>query len=344
MNPPDRPHGHSHGPWRGLSHGHSHGLPSISLPRLNWNWLREGGRRRWLAAALAVWVLSGLYIVSADQQAVVTRFGAVVEARVMPGIHYAMPWPVDSVTKLKVRQYQRAVIGGEAPDAVLGRLQPLASQFLTGDQNILHLRVVAQYSVAVPADYLYRSAAVAQLTGAAVESELARRVARRTVDSVLTTEKAAIQEEVRAGAQKVLNGYAAGVQLASVNIESATPPPEAADAFRDVASARADSARIVNEAQGYANDVIPKARGEARQLLEAAAAYRLRKANEAAGDAARFSQVAAEYGRAPEVNGRRLYAEAMEEILPRIRKLIVDSRGNLDLTIIRNSDERKTKP
>ncbi|MCC6293705.1 MAG: FtsH protease activity modulator HflK [Bryobacterales bacterium] len=344
MNPAEQPHGHPHGHWHGLGHGHSHGLPSFSLPRPQWNRLREGGRGRWLMAALAVWVASGLYIVSADQQAVVTRFGAVVEPRVMPGIHYALPWPVDSVTKLKVRQYQRAVIGGEAPDAVLGRLQPLASQFLTGDQNILHLRVVAQYSVAVPADYLYRSAGVAQLTAAAVESELARRVARRTVDSVLTTEKMAIQEEVRAGAQKVLNGYSAGVQLASVNIESATPPPEAADAFRDVASARADSARIVNEAQGYANDVIPKARGEARQMLEAAAAYRLRKANEAAGDAARFTQVAAEYSRAPEVNGRRLYAEAMEEILPRIKKLIAGSGGHLDLTIIRKADESKAKP
>lgn len=340
-------HSHSHG-----GHGHSHdggGHDGASLPLLSGEWLDFGklsgmDKRRWLGGAALLWVLSGLYIVSADQQAVVTRFGAVVEPRVMPGIHYALPWPVDSVTKLKVRQFQRRVIGGDAPDTVLGRLQPLASQFLTGDQNILHLRVVTQYSVAVPADYLFRSADVAQLTGAVVESELARRIARRTVDSVLTTEKAAIQEEVRAGAQRVLNEYRAGVQLASVNIESASPPPEAADAFRDVASARADAARIVNEAQGYANDVIPRARGEAQQLLEAAQGYKLRKVNEAQGDASRFTQVAVEYGRAANVNGRRIYAEAMEEILPRIKKLIVDSRGNLDLTIIRKGDGPAAKP
>jgi len=343
-----KPHGHSHG--NGLSHSHADGDSHIEssggrlLPSPNLDALRGMDRRRWLLATLAVWVLSGLYIVSADQQAVVTRFGAVVEPRVMPGIHWALPWPIDSVTKLKVRQLQRRVIGGEAPDTVLGRLQPLASQFLTGDQNILHLRVVAQYSVAMPADFLFRSADVEQLTGAAVEAELARRIAQRTVDSVLTTEKAAIQEEVRAGAQRLLNGYSAGVQLASVNIESATPPPEAAEAFRDVASARADSSRIVNEAQGYANDVIPKARGEAQQSLEAAQAYKLRKINEAEGDASRFTQVAAEYGRAADVNGRRLYAETMETILPRIKKLIVDSRGNLDLTIIRKGDEPKAKP
>src|SRR5262249_47411278 len=152
---------------------------------------------------------------------------------------------------------------------------------------------------------------------------------------ILTTQKAAIQEEVRAAAQKVANDYRAGVLLASVNIESVAPPPEAADAFRDVASARADSARIVNEAQGYANDVLPKARGQAQQMTESAQAYKQRKTNEAIGDASRFTQVAAEYAKAAEVNGRRIYMETMEQILPKIRKLIVDKNGNLDLTIIR---------
>jgi len=125
------------------------------------------------------------------------------------------------------------------------------------------------------------------------------------------------------------------VQLSTVNIESIVPPPEAADAFRDVASARADSARIVNEAQGYANDLIPKARGEARQMIESAEAYKQKKTNEALGDADRFTQVAAEYAKASEVNGRRLYVETLEQVLPKIKKLIVDKNGNLDLTIIR---------
>jgi membrane protease subunit HflK len=285
-----------------------------------------------------VWLLSGVYIVAADQQAVVTRFGRVVEPRALPGIHMALPWPIDRVTKLKVQQLQRLVVGGAAPDAVLGRMQPLASQFLTGDQNIINLRVVAQYSVGVPSQYLFRADDVSRSVSALVESELARRVARRDVDAVLTTEKAAIQEEVRGAAQRLINEYALGVILASVSIESAQPPPESADAFRDVASARADSARIVNEAQGYANDVIPRARGEARQMSESAQAYKLRKVNEATGDAARFSQVAAEYARAADVNGRRLYAETMETILPRIKKLLVDSRGNLDLTILRKGE------
>lgn len=295
--------------------------------------------RRIALAALALWLLTSIYIVPADQQAVQTRFGRVVAPRVMPGIHLSLPWPIDRVTRLKVRQLQRQVVGGDVADRVLGRAQPLAAQFLTGDQNIVHLRVVVQYSVAVPVEYLFQARDVSRIVGAAVEAELARHVARRHVDAVLTTEKAALQEQVRAAAQHRLNHYRLGVLLSSVNLESAAPPPEAADAFRDVASARADASRIVSEAHGYFNDVLPKARGQARQLLEAAAAYRRRKINEALGDAARFHQVAAEFARAGEINGRRLYLETMEQILPKIRKLIVDKSGNLDLTIIRKGSE-----
>jgi membrane protease subunit HflK len=300
-------------------------------------------RRRIAMAIFIVWALSGLYLVKPDQQAVETMFGKVVAPRVMPGLHYAWPWPIESVTKLKVRQLQRLVVGGDLPDSVLGRSNPLTSQFISGDQNIINMRVVVQYSVGVPADYLFRAQDVAKAVAVSVEAELARRIAHRPVDAVLTTEKAAIQEEVRGAAQKRINDYQTGVQVSTINIESVTPPPEAADSFRDVASARADAERVVNEAQGYANDLIPKSRGEAQQMKEAAEAYKQRKVNESTGDAARFTQVAAEYEKAAQVTGERLYMETMEQILPRIKKLIVDKNGNLDLTIIRKGDPATKK-
>ena len=293
----------------------------------------------WVAAALVPWLLTSVYLVSTQQQAVVTRFGAVVEPRVLPGIHIALPWPIDRVTRLKVQQLQRLVVGGDAADAIVGRSQPLRSQFLTGDQNIINLRVVVQYSVGSPVDYLFRTGNVAQVVSSTVETALAARVAAQTVDAILTSGKAAIQADVRTASQRLLDEYRAGVLLSTINIESVTPPPEAADAFRDVASARADSARIVNEAQGYANDVIPRARGEAQQLLEAAQGYRQRKIDESQGDAARFTQVAEEYGKASEVSAERLYLETMETILPKIKKLIVDNKGNLDLIIIRKGEK-----
>ena len=296
-------------------------------------------RRRYWWLVPVLWILSGLYIVAPDQQAVETMFGRVVAPNVMPGIHYALPWPIESVEKLKVRQMQRLVIGGELSDGVLGRVA--TAQFLTGDQNIIYLRVVVQYSLSVPVAFLFRAQDPAAMVAAAVESEMAWRVAHRGVDAVLTNERSTVQEEVRAGAQTLLNGYRCGVQLSTVNIEKAAPPPEAADAFRDVAGARADTARIVNNAQGYANDLIPKARGQARQMTEEAEGYKRRKIDEAGGDGARFNQLAAEYTKAPGVTRQRLILETMEQVLPRIKKVIVEKNGNLDLTIIRKGEAAK---
>jgi modulator of FtsH protease HflK len=298
---------------------------------------------RILLAALALWLLSGIYLIQPDQQAVVTRFGAVTEPRVPPGLHYALPWPVDRVFKLKVQQTRRLAIGGDLPDEVLGRTQPNASQFITGDQNIINVNVVVQYSVSEPAQFLFHSQDVAAVIGAVVESELARRIAHAQVDDVLTTGKVAIQNSVREAAQKGIDGYRTGVVLASVNIDSVTPPAEAADAFRDVASARADAIRTVNESQGYANDLLPRARGEAAQLLESAQAYKESKVNIAGGDASRFIQIAQEYAKAPKVTSDRTYIEAMEQIFPKIKKMIVDRNGTLDITIVRKGENNAEK-
>lgn len=292
--------------------------------------------RRALAGVVLLYLASGVYLVPPDRQAVVTRFGRVVERRVLPGIHYHWPYPVERVDRLKVRETRRAIIGGEAPDEVLGRLEPFQAQFLTSDQNLVEMRVVAQYSVSEPADFLFRAENVEALVRDAVETELARETARRGVDALMTTAKVEVQESVRERAQSLLDRYRVGAVLASVNIETLAPPAEVAEAFRDVAGARADAARIVNEAQGYANDLLPRARGSARQLLEEAEAYRTRKINEAGGDAGRFAKLVEEYHKAREVTSARLYLEAMEQVLPRIKKLIVEK--NVDLSLIRRPE------
>ncbi len=295
-------------------------------------------RGRWALGFVGVWLLSGVFLVAPTQQAVVTTWGAVTTPRVLPGLHYALPWPIQQVYKLKVHQLRRTVIGGDVTDIPLGRLQPASSEFLSGDQNLLHVRVVAQYSVREPREFLFQAVDVDRLVGLAVESELARRLAHSAVDNIMTTDKVAIQNDVLRAAQQCLDDYHAGVSLSSINIESVAPPPAVADAFREVAGARADAIRFVNEAQGYANDLLPRARGEGEQLNQAAQAYTQGKVNRAMGDAARFDAVAAEYAKAPEVTGTRVYLEAMEQILPKLHKLIVDSGGNLDLSIIGRDD------
>jgi membrane protease subunit HflK len=293
---------------------------------------------------LGAWILSGIYIVSPEQQAVVTMFGAVTAPRVLPGIHYALPWPIDSVYKLKVHQLRRTTIGGDLADNVLGRLQPVSSEFLSGDQNLLNIRVVAQYSVSEPRDFLFQTEDVDRVVSAVVGAELSRRIAHTTVDDILTTEKIAIQNDVLHASQQTIDAYRTGATISSISIESVIPPAEAADAFRSVASAKADAIRIVNQAEGYTNDLLPRARGEAAQLLEQAQAYKEGKVNRAAGDAARFEAVAAEYAKAPKVTSTRAYVEAMEQILPKLKKLIVDSNGNVDLTVIRRDEGSGTNP
>jgi modulator of FtsH protease HflK len=299
---------------------------------------RQKRKVRIWAWLLGLWLLSGLYVVATDQQALVTTFGKVTAPRISPGIHYAAPWPIQRVYKLKVHQLRRTVIGGEIPDGVLGRVQPISSEFLSGDLNLMNIRVVAQYSVSDPALFLFQIEDVDRTVASAVSAELSRKLAHTTVDETLTTEKIAIQNDVMLSAQRSLDAYRAGVSVSSINIENVAPPAEAAEAFRGVASAKADAIRIVNEAEGYANDLLPRTRGEATQMMEQAQAYKEGKTNRARGDAARFESVAREYAKAPKVTSTRAYLEAMEQILPKLKKLVVDSTGSLDLTIVRKDD------
>ncbi len=319
-------------------HQHSHPSPSAGKPSYERavERLQSLRAKHVVTGVLAIWLLSGLYIVPTEEQAVLSTFGALANDQVPPGVGWHFPWPVGSVHKLKVRELKRAFIGGEVADEANAiPADPVLSQFLTGDQNIINIRAVVQYSITKPARYLFEARNVDQAVANAVEAALERQVSSRVVDEVLTTEKIAIQEEVRRVAQELVDRLDLGVVLSTVNIRSVSPPAEAADAFRDVASARADASRIVNEAEGYSNDILPRARGEAQQLLSASQGYRASKIQQAQGDTARFERLAAEYRRNPEVTRSRLYLETMEEVLPRLRKTIVDEDGNLDLTIIR---------
>ena len=303
--------------------------------------VRRISKRHAVAGLVLLWLASGVYLVPTEQQAVLTTFGAIAADQITPGVGWHWPWPMGRVHKLKARELKRAFIGGEVADEANAiPAHPVISQFLTGDQNIINVRAVVQYSIAEPAQYLFRARDVDGAVAAAAEAALGQQISSRAVDEVLTTEKIAIQEEVRRISQDLVDGQGLGVVLSTVNIRSVTPPPEAADAFRDVASARADAVRIVNEAEGYSNDILPRARGEAEQMLSSSRGYRERKIQRAQGDAARFDRLASEYRRNPEVTRNRLFLETMEEVLPRLRKTIIDDKGNLDLTIVRGGTGR----
>jgi membrane protease subunit HflK len=292
-----------------------------------------------------VYLLSGVYFVAPEQQAVVTCFGRVVAKGVTPGLHYHLPWPIETIGKLRVLETKRLTIGVEMPDQVLGRTAAETPvQYLTGDQNIITVQMAVQYAVSDPAAYLFRAREVTPLIARAVESAFAQTISAEQVDSLLTTGKVAVQNATLGRSREILERYGAGVHLNSINIESVSPPVEVADAFREVASARADRDRIVNEAQGYASDAVARVQGEAGKLRSDAESFRLQRINEAEGEAARFTKLLVESGKAKDVTERRLYLETMEEVLPRVKKVVVDSAGArslMDLGIIRPAQEQK---
>jgi membrane protease subunit HflK len=277
-------------------------------------------RLDWRAGAglgVALFLLSGLYVVSADQQAVVLRFGLVRESRVPAGVHWAWPPPIGQVIKLRVRETRRVTLG-------LDGVEPVTrSQYLTGDRNILNIRLVVQFAINDPVAYLFRARDVSALVASTARAALAQTVAGRRVDDLLTTEKGAVQERVQTLSQAALSRYDCGISVLGVVLDSIVPPDEVVDAFRLVASAREDSNRIVREAESYANGVVPVARGEAARLGQEALAYNTQRVDEATGDAARFTGVAREYARAPQQTATRLYLETIDEVLPRLDKTIV---------------------
>jgi modulator of FtsH protease HflK len=333
-----------HQPADDHDHDHHHHDPSIgddvgrelnSGGRMLLSWLK----RRWWLVALLGYLLSGVYFVSPEQQAVVVRFGQVVAKGVMPGMHYSLPWPVERVYKLKVLETKRLMIGIEIPDQVLGRAAAeTPAEYLTGDQNLINVRMAVQFGVKDPAIYLFRSQDITLLIAKAVEAAFVQTIAAESVDSLLTTGKVAIQNETLMAARQMLDGYPSGVFISSISLENVVPPAEVAEAFRESISARADRDRIINEAHGYANDSLAKAQGEAEKLREDAKGFRQQRINEAEGDAARFTKLLAESRKAKGVTERRLYLETMEEVLPRVKKVVIDSAGTknlMDLGIIR---------
>ena len=287
-----------------------------------------GGRRYWIGllalVALAAYFATGFYVVNADEHGVVRRFGAVV-ARVGPGMHYRLPWPVDRVDVLKTTSVMKIGVGFTLPaddsQAMTG------VEVLTGDTNILSVAVAVQYVILNPSDFLFQIEQPEKLVGTMAQSVLTETVVGMPIDEVLTTGRLAIQARVKLKTQEILDRYRSGVQISSVSIMNITLDGSIAQAFQDVADAMADREKLQNEARAYTNDQIPRARGEAHQRVSDAQNYRQRRIAEAVGNTNRFLALLKEYQKAPEVTRSRIYLDAMEKILPRVKLYVIDSQG-----------------
>ena len=285
--------------------------------------------RRWWIGLLAVIVLgayfgSGFYVVNADEHAVVRRFGAIA-ARVGPGMHHRIPWPVDRVDVLKTTSVMKVGVGFSLPENDSDALEGV--ELLTGDTNILNLALIVQYVIRNPSDYLFEIDQPQILVGSLAESVLTESVVGMPIDEVLTTGRLAIQGQVKVRTQQTLDRYRSGIQISSVNIMNITLDPSVAQAFQDVADAMADREKTQNEARAYANNLIPRARGEANQTVSNAKNYKQQRIAESIGDTTRFLALLKEYRKAPTVTRTRIYLDSMEEILPKVKLYVIDSQG-----------------
>jgi membrane protease subunit HflK len=296
-------------------------------------WPPRKSARRWLGLALlalvAGYLAAGFYVVATDEQAVVRRFGAIA-ARVGPGMHYRLPWPVDQVDIVKTTSVMKTGVGFGLSEGE----QVVGMELLTGDTNILNVALVLQYVIRNPADFLFRIDDPNTLIGHLAETVLTETVVGMAVDDVLTTGRLALQEQVKTATQAMLDRYQSGVQLTSSNIMAITLSPSVAEAFQDVTDAMADREKSRNEARMYANNLIPKARGEAHAQVREAHAYKGQRVAEAIGDTDRFLALLEEYEKAPEITRSRLYLEAMERVLPRLKIYVIDSeQGRVPFTL-----------
>jgi modulator of FtsH protease HflK len=284
-------------------------------------------------AVIMVWGMSGFFRVQPDELGVVLRFGQHIR-NANPGLNYHLPYPVESVLLPKVTRVNRIDIGMRAVEDLRRgstvRDVPEESLMLTGDENIVDVDFSVFWVIKADGapEYLFNIQMPEGTVKAVAESAMREVVGRSDIQPILTGARQNIELRVHELMQKILNDYGAGVQVTQVQLQKVDPPSAVIDAFRDVQAARADLERAQNEAQTYANRIVPEARGRAAQITQAAEAYREQTVAEARGQTARFLSVYDEYKKAPEVTRQRMYLETMERLLEGTDKIILDTGVN----------------
>ncbi len=290
------------------------------------------------ALALALmWLGWGVYFVAPDEEAVVRVLGRATAVPAGPGVHWNWPRPMGRVDKLKVREAKRLTFGFTAPDRVLGGESPAAeARWLTGDRNVVHVRLIVSYAIHDPLAYALRFRNVESVLEASGRSALLEVIAGMSVDELLTTGKVAVQQSVQAASQGLFDRFETGATVLSVSLEGVSPPSPVREAFNDVASAREDRDRLIREAESYRNEIVPVARGEARTLVTQAESFRTAEVERATGEGDRFRAIAtAAHSNRDEVRTRS-YLETMERVLPRMRKTILEpGQSTIDIDFLR---------
>lgn len=310
----------------GGGEGPGGGGPQMQMPQFNMPPLKSGTLLIAVGVLLAVWILPSIfYFVEQDEEGVVTRFGKYVRTT-LPGPHIKFPSPIEHVYTPKVRQVRRTEIGFRLNQANQVRDFPHESLMVTGDQNIIDIDLVVQYNISDSKNYLFVVRDQDKVVRDVAETVIRGIIGNKKIDEALTVGKAEIQILVKEQMQLLLDGYQAGLHIINVQLQDVSPPKQVESAFKDVVSAREDKERMINEAQGYRNAVIPEARGQAAQIVRNAEAFREQVVKKARGDAARFLAQYEAYKKAPDITRQRIYLETMEEIFPKMNKFVLSTK------------------
>lgn len=270
-----------------------------------------------------LWVASGFYIVDAGERGVVTRFGRFVETT-QPGPRWHIPYPIEAVKVVNIDQVRTVEVGyrGTVKNKV-----PDESLMLTDDENIIDLQFAVQYTLKDPEDYVFNNRSPDDAVMQVAETAIREIVGKNKMDYVLYEGRADIAAQATHLMQRILDRYKTGISISKVTMQNAQPPEQVQAAFDDAVKAGQDRERLKNEGQAYANDVVPRAKGMAARLLQEADGYRQRVIDTAEGDASRFSQILAEYNKAPAVTRERMYLDTMQQILSSTTKVMVDQKS-----------------
>ncbi len=287
-----------------------------------------------IAIGLVLWLLTGTYIVGPDEVGVVQTFGKHTRIS-QSGLNYHLPFPIETVQTPKVTEVKRVEIGFRSTGNNQYRTIEKESLMLTGDENIVDAELIVQYKIKDPVAYTFNFVKPEQTVREAAEATLRTIIGRHKIDEALTAGKFMIQEESKILLQSILDKYETGILVVAVQLQDVSPPKQVIAAFKDVASAKEDKNRMINQAEGYRNNVIPKARGEAQAMIREAEGFRVARIARAEGDVAKFNAMLVEYKKGKDVTRKRMYLETMEEILPNIEKYIVpDGDGSNLLNLL----------
>lgn len=331
----DPGNGNGRDPWNNSGNGNSNGPPDLDevmrklqqrLNRLFGSKVPSGGGGTsaggglptvaWLGLAAVLFVAAAIYdgffVIESAERGVVTRFGAYQRTE-QPGLHFKLPF-VESTTTLNVDSNRSVSTGTQS--------------VLTRDENVVVIDLTVQYNIKEAEKFLFEVRNPEQSLRQVAESAIREVIGDERMDYVIQEGREAIATNTGTIVQQVLDDYGTGIIVNSVNLERAQPPEPVQASFDDAARSREDKERLINEAEAYANGIIPQARGDARRLIEEAKAYRTEAVRGAEGETARFSQLLVQYEIAPEITRDRLYLETMESVMANSSKILLDSEGN----------------